>query len=243
MRFLSSAAALVAGVALIATSACGADTASNDVRAQIAKRLDVKPEDIRPSPVPGLLEVVSGSEIGYVSEDGRFYVDGDVFDMETRANLTENRRATGRVALLKGVRDQDAIVFAPKDYKYTIDVFTDVDCTFCRKLHSEIAELNRLGIRVRYLMWPRGGPGSAAWKKAEAVMCSADRNDALTRAKRGEEIPARECANPVASQYELGRALGIHGTPGIFTEQGNYIAGYLPAERLLEHLKDLAGPG
>jgi thiol:disulfide interchange protein DsbC len=245
MRFPSLAATVVLGVALMAASACGADAAKTtaapgaDVRAAIAKRLDIKVEDIRPSPVPGLYEVSSAGEVGYVSEDGRFYIDGDVYDMESHANLTEDRRSAHRAELLKGIRDEDVIVFAPKDYKYTIDVFTDTDCPYCRKLHAEVPELNRLGVRVRYLMYPRAGPGSDAWKKAEAVMCSTDRNDALTRAKRGEAITAKSCNNPVARQYELGRDLGIRGTPGIFTEQGDYITGYMPAARLVEHLKAL----
>jgi thiol:disulfide interchange protein DsbC len=249
MRFPLLAATAVLGVALVAASACGADVAKTadaaktDIRATIAKRLDIKLEDIKPSPVPGLYEVASAGEVGYVSEDGRFYIDGDVYDMESHANLTEDRRSAGRAALLKGVRDEDVVVFAPRDYQYTIDVFTDMDCTYCRKLHSEIQELNRLGVRVRYLMYPRAGPGSVSWKKAEAVMCSADRNDALTRAKRGEEITAKPCTNPVAKEYELGRDLGIRGTPGIFTEQGDYITGYLPAAKLVEHLKELQDKG
>ena len=175
--------------------------------------------------------------------DGRFYIDGDVFDMDSRANLTEARRQSSRVALIRAVRDDQAIVFSPKGYLYTINVFTDIDCTYCRKLHSEIAELNRLGVRVRYLMYPRSGPGSEAWQKAESVWCSPDRNDALTRAKRGEAVEPRSCENPVAAQYELGRELGIRGTPGIITDNGEYITGYLPAPRLVEHLKALATAG
>jgi len=237
MRFLSFAAALTLS---FTTTVAVADVPREDVRAKIAERLDVRPEDIRPSPVPGLFEVVSGSDVGYVSADGRFYVDGDVFDMETRANLTEERRKVGRAALLKGIRDEDTIVFAPKGYKYTVNVFTDVDCGYCRKLHAEITELNRLGIKVRYLMYPRNGPGSEGWTKAEAVWCSANRNDALTRAKRGEAVTAKACDTPVARQFELGRELGIRGTPGIITDRGDYVAGYMPAQRLAEHLKSLA---
>ena len=77
------------------------------------------------------------------------------------------------------------VVFGPSDPKYTVTVFTDVDCPFCRKLHSQIADYNRLGIRVRYLFYPRSGPNTASWTKAEQVWCSADRKEALTRAKLG----------------------------------------------------------
>lgn len=243
MRFPSLSVVLAVGLSLVGTAACGADAAKPDAKAKIAERLDIKPESIRPSPVPGLYEVSSGTEVGYVSEDGRFYIDGDVFDMETRANVTEERRTGARVALLKGVKDSDAIVFAPKDVKYTINVFTDVDCTYCRKLHAEIGELNRLGVKVRYLMFPRGGPGTQAWKEAEAVWCSPDRNDALTRAKRGEHIAAKACKSPVGDQYRLGSEMGVRATPAIITEQGDLIAGYMPAPRMVERLNALANPG
>jgi thiol:disulfide interchange protein DsbC len=233
-------AAVVALLALTGTGDAVPQAAKpDDVRAQIAKRLEIKVEDVRPSPIAGLYEVRSGTDVGYVSTDGRFYVDGDVFDMASKHNLTEDVRKKGRLALLAGVRDQDAIVFAPKSgAQHTVTVFTDVDCVHCRRMHSEIGELNRLGVRVRYLMFPRGGPGSDSWQKAQSVWCSADRRDALTRAKKGEKIAAGRCESPVAAQYELGRELGITGTPGIVTDSGEYLAGYANAAYLAAYLAD-----
>lgn len=219
--------------------AAAQSAAKGDIRADIAKRLDIKVEDVRPSPVSGLFEVRSGAEVGYVSADGRFYVNGDVFEMDSKRNLTEDTRKKGRLALLAGVKDEDAIVFAPKGpAQHTLTVFTDVDCVHCRHMHSEIGELNRLGIRVRYLMFPRGGPDTESWRKAESVWCSADRKDALTRAKKGETLPPGKCKAPVAAQYELGRQLGISGTPGIVTETGEFIAGYASAAYLAAYLAD-----
>ena len=246
--FLAKAAAV--GMALLATSACGADTGkaaaartADEVKAEVAERLGVKVEDIQPSPLPGVYEVVSGTDVGYVSEDGRYYIDGDIFDMQTKDNLTEGRRTAGRAALLKDIKDSDAIVFAPGQVRYTLDVFTDIDCTYCRRLHSQIDQYNNLGIKVRYLMYPRSGPGTPAWQQAQAVWCSADRKDALTRAKRGERIAAKACKDPVAQHYALGEELGVRGTPGIFTEQGEYISGYLPPAKMLQHLESLGDKG
>jgi thiol:disulfide interchange protein DsbC len=239
LRILPSVAALV--LLLVAPGAMPQTTPKTDVRAEIARRLDVKQEDVRPSPIPGLYEIRSGTEVGYVSLDGRYYLDGDIFDMETKDNLTESRRTQGRLDLLSKVSDADAIVFAPKGpIRHTLTVFTDVDCTYCRRMHQEMAELNRLGIAVRYLMYPRSGPDTESWRKAEAVWCSADRGDALTRAKRGEVIKAEKCKTPIAEQYALGNALGIRGTPGIITDKGEYLAGYMPAAQLNEHLSALA---
>ncbi|HEY5559643.1 MAG TPA: DsbC family protein [Steroidobacteraceae bacterium] len=225
-------------LALTASAATTQPAPKPDVRAEIARRLEVKLEDIRPSPIVGLYEIRSGAEVGYVSEDGRFYVDGDVFDMKSKANLTEQRRQEGRIGLMARVSDGDAIIFAPTGaVRHTLTVFTDVDCTYCRRLHQEIGELNRLGIRVRYLMYPRNGPDTESWRKAEAVWCSADRHDALTRAKRGESVKSGKCETPIAAHYALGQELGIQGTPGIITDRGEYLAGYLPAASMAEYLE------
>ena len=138
------------------------------------------------------------------------------------------------------------IVFSPDEPKHTITVFTDVDCAYCRKLHSEIGELTALGVKVQYLMYPRYGKQSPAgepmisWIKAENVWCAPDRNDALTRAKKGETIESEPCATPVAAHYEAGQLVGFAGTPAIITEDGVLISGYLPAARLVERLDALA---
>ncbi len=213
--------------------------AAADVRAEIARKLGIRVEDVRPAPMPGMFEVSNGAEVAYVSADGRYYLDGDLYDMDSKENITDRRRASARERLLAGVKDADGVLFGPADAKYTIDVFTDIDCGYCRKLHNEVAEINRLGVRVRYLMFPRSGPGTASWAKAEAVMCSRDRNEALTRAKRGEAIPSQSCRNPVERTYKLARDLGLTGTPGIVTERGDLIPGYQPAPRLVERIKRL----
>jgi len=217
-----------------------------DVRADIARKLDIRVEDVQSGPVPGLFEVSSGAEIAYVTADGRFYIQGDVYDMDTRDNLTERRRTGVRAGLLAAFPDSDAVIFGPADARYTIDVFTDIDCGYCRKLHNEIAEINRLGLRVRYLMYPRSGPGTESWRKAEAVLCAKDRRDALTRAKRGENPPKAACrTDAVTRSFQLGQDVGISGTPGIVTARGDLIPGYMPPNALADRVKRLqttAGP-
>ncbi|MSQ91466.1 MAG: DsbC family protein [Gammaproteobacteria bacterium] len=235
IRILPSLAALA--LLLTVPGASSQSAPKPDPRAEIARRLDVKLEEIQPSPIPGLYEVRSGTDVGYISMDGRFYVDGDIFDMKTRDNLTETARQQGRLDLLAKVPDADSIVFAPQGpVRHTLTVFTDIDCQYCRRMHEEMAELNRLGIRVRYLMFPRSGPDTDSWHKAEAVWCSADRRDALTRAKKGEVIKAPDCKSLVAEQYALGHELGIRGTPAIITDKGEYVDHYMPAAQLSEYL-------
>jgi len=227
---------LLAG-ALIAAAAAGEPPV--DPRVDIAKKIPgTKADELKPTPIPGMYELTRGTDIGYVTSDGRFYFGGDLYDIEQGVNLTDASRNGARRSLLATIPESETVTFSPANPKYTITVFTDVDCGYCRKLHSEINELNKLGVRVRYVFYPRDGPGSEAWETAEAVWCAPDRADALTRAKRGEAIPSTKCgATPVAKQYELGQKLNIRGTPGIFTEEGDYITGYLPPAKLLEQIK------
>ena len=152
-------------------------------------------DQLKATPIPGLYEFSKGADVGYVTSDGRYFLGGDLYDIKEGANLTDQRRSDVRRKVLSSLSESELIVFSPKDPKYTITVFTDVDCGYCRKLHSQIADLNRMGVRVRYAFYPREGPGSEAWKTAEAVWCSADRQDALTRAKRGEAIKAKDCGS------------------------------------------------
>ncbi len=230
----------LAGSAELAISApADPENAAADPRIEISKKIQgSEPKDFAPTPVPGIYEYTKGADVGYVSADGKYYFGGDLYQIEGQNNLTEGRRGGLRTKLLAGLAEKDLIVFSPKDPKYTITVFTDLDCAYCRKLHSEIAELNKLGIKVRYAAFPRTGPGTESWSKAEAVWCSANRPDALTRAKQGLPFDGKACpANPVAREFALGNALGVNGTPGIVTSSGRFIGGYEPPKQLLEDIK------
>ena len=217
--------------------------AAADPRAALLKLLPKgsKLDDLRPSPIPSIYEFQQGAEISYLTADGKYFIDGNLYDMKSRDNLTEALRTRARVALINAVPESEMMIFSPANPKYTITVFTDVDCGYCRKLHSEMAELNRLGVRVRYMFFPRTGPGTESWRKAEVVWCSPNRNEALTRAKAGAALDMNKiCApTPVRREYELGESIGVRGTPAIVTENGDYISGYMEPHELIAQLKEL----
>jgi thiol:disulfide interchange protein DsbC len=229
---------------LIATPAAAADQKSADatIRAAIAKKFpEMKVDEVRPSPMKDIYEVVMGGEIAYISADGRFLIAGDMYEIDSRTNLTETGRQKGRMQALAKLDEKDMIVFKPAKVRHTITVFTDVECGYCRKLHSEIAQLNDRGVQVRYLAYPRAGPGTEDWAKMEAVWCSADRKKAITDAKSGKPIKSQQCATPVARQYQLGEKLGVRGTPAIFTDTGQYIGGYLSPDDMVTKLEGMDG--
>jgi thiol:disulfide interchange protein DsbC len=209
-----------------------------DPRAALATQIGARPDELRPTPISGVYELTRGSDIAYITADGKYAFTGDLVELNGNNNLTEQHRRELRLKAIAAFPESEMLVFGPKEPKYTVTVFTDVDCPYCRKLHSQIAEYNRLGVRVRYLLYPRTGPNTSSWTKAEQVWCSGDRNDALTRAKLGQELKTKPCANnPVARSYALGKDFALEGTPAIIMPDGEMVPGYLPPEALLEQLK------
>jgi thiol:disulfide interchange protein DsbC len=233
-----------AGVAPAQNAAPAQDAASAppkaDPRVEVAAHIPgARPEELRATAVPGIYELVRGADIVYVSADGKYAFTGDLVELASNNNLTEQHRRELRAKAIGAFPESDMLVFGPTDPKYTVTVFTDVDCPYCRKLHSQIALYNHLGIRVRYLLYPRTGPNTVAWTKAEQVWCSPDRKAALTRAKLGEELNTKPCANnPVARSYALGQDLALEGTPAIVMPNGEMLPGYVPPDVLAQHLKD-----
>lgn len=215
-------------------------------KADIAARLNnVTAEDITDSPLPGVYQVQVGSRVAYISRDGRYLMQGDLYDLETSRNLTEASRASSRVDLLADVQAEEMMIFAPAsgETKHTITIFTDIDCGYCRQFHREIEQVNNLGIEVHYLFYPRTGPNTDSWAKAERVWCSGSalRNSALTKAKLGGEVPDASCqGNPVSAHWDLGHEIGVTGTPSVIAANGEVIGGYLAPDQLLERLESIA---
>jgi thiol:disulfide interchange protein DsbC len=196
------------------------------------------------SPVSGLFQTSIDGVSGYVSADGRYFIVGDMLDLASRRNLTEEGRKERRRALLKKVAPGEAIEFGAAKAKYTVLVFTDVDCPYCRKFHEGMGELEANGIAVRYLAFPRSGAGTKAWRTMAAVWCAEDRREALTRATRGEEVrvqDGRACSDAViGKQYALGQELGIPGTPMIVMGDGTSLGGYMSPEKLVAAIEEHA---
>ena len=213
------------------------------VRAKVSSMFQaIEPEHVKPSPIDGWSTVQKGSIIAYISADGRYLLQGDLIDLDQQVNLSEQSRSDSRRELVATLKDEEAILFSPAEPKHSVTIFTDVDCTYCRKLHNQIDEYMDRGIAVRYVLYPRNGPASKAWSKSEDVWCASDRNRALTAAKLDRDFDTSECdASMIGKHYELGQGVGLNGTPAIVLEDGTLIGGYLPPAALGARL-DQANP-
>lgn len=242
------AQAASAGKAAPATGKAPSVTANTPEARAIAAVRALNPrveiDKVRAAPIPGFREAIVQGQVVYVSDDGRYLFlpgpQGALYDVTAKKDLSEQSLAAVRKDLLKSIPVSERIVFSPPNPKYTVAIFTDVECGYCRKLHSEIAEYNRQGIAVQYLAFPRMGMGSEDHKKMISVWCAPDRKKALTDAKNDRPLPSRDCKNTVTMQYDIGQRAGLTGTPMIIAEDGTTVGGYLPPQRLREALDRLA---
>lgn len=231
-------------LALIQVVAAQGQDPTAMIRAKLSELVPgLKPDSVKASPIAGLYQVMYGAEVLYFTVDGRYMLRGSLLDLDRQENLTEQARNGVRKTAMEEVGEDQMIVFAPEKVKHTITVFTDIDCPYCRKLHAEMDQYEDLGIKVRYLMFPRAGVGSNSYNTAVSVWCADDSNTALTVAKQGKAVEEKRCDNPVDEHMQLGQQVGVTGTPAIVLDNGELLPGYQPAKRLAAALDKMKHKG
>jgi thiol:disulfide interchange protein DsbC len=195
------------------------------------------PDTIAESPLKGIYEAIYGSEIFYVSADAEHLIRGDLFELATLSNLTEERRGDGRLKIMSEIPESSMIVYKAKNEKHVVTVFTDIDCGYCRKLHKEMAQYNDIGITMRYVAFPRAGANSPSYDKLVSVWCADDPLKAMDAAKNQGKIEQKKCDAPIDQHMVAVRALGLTGTPAMVFSDGRLQPGYSPAARLLATLE------
>lgn len=201
-------------------------------------KMGIETENIHPSPIVGLSTVITSQGLVYVTEDGKYLLEGPIYDLigPMPVNVTNQILAKK----IEAMSDQ-MIIFKATEEKYVVTVFTDVTCGYCKKFHQDIVEYNKKGITIRYLAFPRNGLHHESAKTMTSIWCSADRQKALTDAFKGETIsPIEKCKTvDIAAQFNIGHMLGINGTPAMVLEDGTVIPGYMTANDLVKGLEKL----
>ncbi|MGA9335980.1 MAG: DsbC family protein [Rudaea sp.] len=198
-----------------------------------------KIQAVTKSSLPGFYSVVVDGHVVFVSSDGKYLVEGHVYNINTHGDLAEEGLAGSRRQGLTKIPAQNRLTFAPPHPKYRVTVFTDVDCPYCREFHKQIAEYNKLGIAVDYVLFPLSiHPGSD--KKAETVWCSNDRHTAYNVAMSGKPLAPKTCTNPIAELNSIAMAMGINGTPTILADDGTWLGGYVTPQQLAQRLAAMA---
>ena len=199
-------------------------------------------QSIQPSPIPSLFAVLVRGQLLYFSGDGRYMIQGDAFDIATHTQLGQASVQALRREAIAHLSPDQIVRYAPPHPKYTVTVFTDIDCPYCRAFHANIAAINKLGIAVDYLFWPRTGLGTPSAQKAVDVWCAADRKAAMTAAFAGQPVTRAACASPVTRDFNLGVDLGVDGTPTVLAANGVSLGGYVDPDELLRRLEAVHAP-
>ena len=246
-RIFAAAALALASTFAVAVAVAVADPAAEQAIRKTLQtlQLEVPIESVAASPLNGLYEVkLKGGRVLYASADGQFVMQGYLFQIQDGkpVNLTEKTKRLAISKTINAIPVADTVVYpAVGETKSHITVFTDTTCPYCHKLHAEVPELNRLGVEVRYVAFPRQGLKSAGDEQLQAVWCSKDRKAAMDKMVSGDTIKAPSCVNPVAKQFELGQSIGVTGTPAIVLENGQVIPGYQPAANVAKLALDAKG--
>lgn len=222
---------------LVISSSVSAETDSiKELKQALARTMpNVKPSKISKSPVDGLYEVVVGTQVVYMSIDARYMIDGDLIDIKTKKNISEDAKSAIRLSAIGKLSPDQMLVYKPKKVKDTITVVTDIDCPYCRRLHSEVPAYMEKDVEVRYIFMPL--KGAADMKKTVSVWCSDDQQHALDVAKSGGDVEEKTCDNPIKEHLALARELGVRGTPAIILENGQLLPGYVPVDKLVAELR------
>ena len=192
---------------------------------------------ITTSPLPGLYQVVSGPQVVYMTKDAKFMIDGDLVNLATKQNHTEEAKSGIRLTTINALGEENMLIYTPEKVKHTITVITDINCPYCRRLHDEMGDYLKYGVKVRYIFMPLKGKDD--YDTTVSVWCSKDRNLSLDIAKAGGSIESKTCDNPIKRQLELSRKIGIRGTPAIILEDGTMLPGYVPIDKLIKEIRKI----
>lgn len=246
MKYPVSFPVILLGLALFTSGALAdTDKPSDSIKNVIQKSLqrarpDFVVQQIEKTDIAGLYAVyLSNGLILYSTANGAYIVEGNVYRVEDKqlVDVREEKMKPLRAKILAGVPKTEMIIFSPEGpTKSVIDVFTDVDCPYCQKLHNNMAEYNKRGIEVRYLAFPRAGPNSISAKKLASAWCADDPRDSITKLTQRQPIPEKTCENPVSAQYMLGEKIGVNGTPAVYAPDGSLIGGYLDPDQMAKAL-------
>lgn len=192
---------------------------------------------IAASPVDGLYQVTVGPNVVYMTADASFLFNGNLMNLNTRQNLTEDAKAVARKEAVAELDVASMIEFpASGEQKHVITVFTDIDCPYCKKFHQEVPELNKNGVTVRYMAYPRSGPETPSYFKMVSIWCADDKKQAMDAIKNGESLEKKTCENPVLQHMNEAQNFGVNGTPTLIFDNGEIVPGYAPAKELLKNL-------
>lgn len=161
----------------------------------------------------------------YATKDGKYLMVGSLID-ENNRNLTQERFEEITKVNFSELPLNDAITIKKGNGAKKLVFITDVDCPFCKKAYQWLKEKTDYTLYV--FLYPLPMHPNAR-EKSIKVLCSENKEIALSLAKEDKEIPAQKCQdgeNTLKKHISLAESLGVTGTPLFITENGKKISGF-----------------
>jgi len=191
-------------------------------------------EQVNKSPIPGLYEVVTGDHIFYTDKTAQYLIDGKMFDLKARQNLTEARERQLFAVDFNKLPLDLAVKRVKGNGSRKMAYFTDPNCGYCKKLEQELQ--NVTDVTLYLFLYPMF-EGSA--EKVQGIWCSDDKAKAWDGLMLNNVQPAAgKCDVPSAKVLALGKKLRVNGTPALIFTNGYVNPGYMPADALNKALDD-----
>lgn len=187
---------------------------------------------IKTTPVAGIYEVVMGRNVAYVGDDGRYFIFGHLFDMETQTDLTEDVLQENVKIDFSTLPLQQAIKTVKGDGKRIVAIFSDPDCPYCKKLEQELAKINNVTIYT--FLFPLGDLHPEAKEKADAIWCAKDKSAAWGNFMLSNKLPIKTpgCEAPTSLIADFANSHGIAGTPFLIKSDSKTMPGAADAAKL-----------
>lgn len=238
---LSLAARLSTGLLIAASLPALANEAV--IRKAFAERMPNAPkiDEVRQSPMPGLWEVRIGNELRYTDATGSYLIEGELFDLKARKNLTEERVTQLNRVDFAALPFKDALMWKNGTGKRRIAVFADPNCGYCKRFEKALQEMKDVTVYT-FLIPILGGDSP---EKSRAIWCSKDGANAwlgwMLRGEQPPKAPAGCDDSALERNLALSRKIHVNGTPAIVLEDGNRIPGAVGAVELEKRLQSLSG--
>ena len=219
---------LAAGLLVLGT----AQAQEAAIRKNLSERLPTIPkiDEVSKTPMNGLYEVRMGSDIMYTDAEGNFLIQGNLFDVKQKRNLTEERMDKLSAVPFDQLPLKNAFTQVRGNGKRKLVVFADPNCGFCKRFEKDLQKLDN--VTISHVLYPILGEDSRI--KSKNIWCAKDKakvwNDWMVN---GVTPPAASCDTAgIEANVDYGRKNRITGTPTLFFADGTRVVGAVPLAQI-----------
>ena len=194
-------------------------------------------EQVYKTDILNLYEVVMGGQLFYTDEKAQYLVNGVIFDLKTKRNLTEYRSRKLFAVDFDKLPFELALKKVKGNGQRKMAYFTDPNCIYCQKLEAELKGIDNITMHIFLLT---NFSGSA--EKVQGVLCSKNPVQAWDDLMLNHaQLPAGACETNTAKTMEFSKKLNVNGTPALIFANGEIIPGFIPAAEIEKALKGTPG--